>query len=203
MYENPNYNNYTAYSNGEINVIFALEIDAYRELQEIQELVDIKYGNSNAPDGIMPFIEGIWSRHQSSKNDLHDASQEQISNGGNDSISSRQAQLNGDNREGPRDTESIARESKSGKIIPEMDAAYLAAVEAGDMETAQRMVIEAAKLAMPNNKVVDENGNPKIVYHGSPYGEIKVFNHKEGKSTSGLKEFGTYFATNRNLAELY
>lgn len=203
MYENPNYNNYTAYSNGEINVIFALEIDAYRELQEIQELVDIKYGNSNAPDGIMPFIEGIWSRHQSSKNDLHDASQEQISNGGNDSISSRQAQLNGDNREGPRDTESIARESKSGKITPKMDAEYIVAVERGDMETVQRMIIEAAKLAMPNTKVVDENGNPRIVYHGSPYGGIIVFNHKEGKSTSGLKEFGTYFATNRNLAEMY
>ena len=61
LYENPNYNNYTAYSYEEINVIFALEIDVYRDLQEIPELVDIIYGNSNAP----------------SKNDLHDASQEQ------------------------------------------------------------------------------------------------------------------------------
>lgn len=33
------------------------------------------------------------------------------------------------------------------------------------MEAAQRMVMEAAKLAMPNTKVVDENGNPKVVYH--------------------------------------
>ena len=45
-------------------------------------------------------------------------------------------------------------------ITPEMDAAYLSAVERGDMETAQQMVMEAAKLAMPNTKVVDENGNP-------------------------------------------
>ena len=50
-------------------------------------------------------------------------------------------------------------------ITPEMDASYLDAVERGDMETAQRMVMEAAKLAMPNTKVVDEDGNPKVVYH--------------------------------------
>ena len=50
-------------------------------------------------------------------------------------------------------------------ISPEMDAAYLSAVERGDMATAQQMVLEAAKLAMPNTKVVDENGNPKVVYH--------------------------------------
>jgi hypothetical protein len=101
------------------------------------------------------------------------------------------------------DTDGLLFRSADSPITPEMDAEYLAAVEAGDMETAQRMVIEAAKLAMPNTKVVDENGNPKIVYHESPYGGIKVFNHKEDKSTSGLKEFGTYFATNRNLAEMY
>lgn len=27
------------------------------------------------------------------------------------------------------------------------------------------MVMEAAKLAMSNTKVVDEDGNPKVVYH--------------------------------------
>ena len=55
----------------------------------------------------------------------------------------------------------------SARITPEMDTEYLEAVEKGDMETAQRMVMEAAKLAMPNTKVVDENGNPKVVYHGT------------------------------------
>ena len=50
-------------------------------------------------------------------------------------------------------------------IPPEMDADYLSAVERGDMETAQQMVMEAAKRAMPNTKVVDKNGNPKVVYH--------------------------------------
>lgn len=48
-----------------------------------------------------------------------------------------------------------------------MDASHLDAVERGDIATAQKMVLEAAKLAMPNTKVVDENGNPKVVYHGT------------------------------------
>ncbi len=52
-------------------------------------------------------------------------------------------------------------------ITPEMDAAYLDAVERGDMATAQKMVMEAAKLAMPNTKVVDEDGNPKVVFYSS------------------------------------
>jgi hypothetical protein len=38
------------------------------------------------------------------------------------------------------------------------------------MATAQRMVMEAAKLAMPNTKVVNEDGNPKVVYHGGQFG---------------------------------
>lgn len=51
-------------------------------------------------------------------------------------------------------------------ITPEMDADYLSAVERGDMATAQQMVMEAAKLAMPNTKVVDENGNALVGYYG-------------------------------------
>ena len=43
-------------------------------------------------------------------------------------------------------------EARNSLITPEMDAAYLDAVERGDMATAQRMVMEAAKLAMPNKR---------------------------------------------------
>jgi hypothetical protein len=46
-----------------------------------------------------------------------------------------------------------------GNITPDMDDAYLAAVERGDMETAQRMVDEAAKKA---------GYNSGIVWHGTP-----------------------------------
>lgn len=45
------------------------------------------------------------------------------------------------------------------------DAAYMDAVNRGDMETAARMVREVAGRAFPNTKVVDEDGLPKIVFH--------------------------------------
>lgn len=61
-------------------------------------------------------------------------------------------------------------------ISEEQDKAYMNAVEDGDMETAQRMVIEAAKLAMPNTKVVDEDGNPKVVYHQT---NAKIYVNRE------------------------
>ena len=88
---------------------------------------------------------------------------------------------------------------KFSVITPEMDAEYLAAVERGDMETAQRMVLEAAKLAMPNTKVVDENGNPKVVYHGTG-NEFYVF-----RDTSDSNELGAgfYFSDSYDMAERY
>ena len=62
------------------------------------------------------------------------------------------------------------------RVTAEQDKAYMDAVEAGDMETAQRMVIEAAKLAMPNTKVVDKEGNPRVVYHQT---NAKVYVNRE------------------------
>ena len=90
------------------------------------------------------------------------------------------------------------------RITPEQDAAYLKAVEAGDMETAQRMVLEAAKLAMPNTKVVDKNGNPKVVYHGTP-NEFWSFDKDKIGSTndSGFWGEGFYFTSQEALALHY
>jgi len=54
------------------------------------------------------------------------------------------------------------------------------------------------------SKVVDENGEPLVVYHGSPSLGIDVFDRtKSERVSSGLKEFGTYFSTNTELATLY
>lgn len=60
--------------------------------------------------------------------------------------------------------------------------------------------------ADPQNasKVVDENGEPLVVYHGSRKTDITEF--RSGPSyrrSSGLKEYGTYFATNKELAKRY
>ena len=54
--------------------------------------------------------------------------------------------------------------TKFRKVTPEMDAEYMSAVENGDMETAERLVKEAAKLAMPDTKVVGEDGFPKVAW---------------------------------------
>lgn len=51
------------------------------------------------------------------------------------------------------------------KSLKELDAPYLDAVARGDMATAERLVREAAAIAMPDTKVVNEDGLPKVVYH--------------------------------------
>lgn len=88
--------------------------------------------------------------------------------------------------------------------IEVMDAEYLEAVERGDMATAQRMVTEAAKLAMPNTKVVDENGNPKVVYHGTPNNFNAFSKEMFGASTDrGIWGNGFYFSDSEQYAKTY
>jgi len=54
------------------------------------------------------------------------------------------------------------------------------------------------------SKVVDENGEPMVVYHGSKSFDINEFDLSQSKrKSSGLKEFGTYFTDNTNLAKAY
>jgi len=54
------------------------------------------------------------------------------------------------------------------------------------------------------SKVVDENGEPLVVYHGSKSFDIHEFDRTKSKIYSqGLKEFGTYFTDNKKLAEAY
>ena len=93
---------------------------------------------------------------------------------------------------------------KFSLISPEMDADYLSAVERGDMEAAQQMVMEAAKLAMPNTKVVDKNGNPKVVYHGTPNIFTVFDKEKQGSSTDrGIWGSGFYFSESSDYAQTY
>lgn len=89
-------------------------------------------------------------------------------------------------------------------VTPEMDASYLDAVERGDMATAQKMVMEAAKLAMPNTKVVDEDGNPKVVYHGTPNNFNAFSKEMFGSSTDrGIWGNGFYFSDSEQYAKTY
>ena len=69
------------------------------------------------------------------------------------------------------------------RVTPEEDAAYMDAVRRGDMETAQRMVCEAAKRAMPNTQVVGEDGLPRIVYHATDEDFTRFDRQKLGTET--------------------
>lgn len=53
------------------------------------------------------------------------------------------------------------------RVTPKMDAEYLEAVNSGDNKKVAKLVKDAAKAAMPNTKVVDRWGKPKVVYHGT------------------------------------
>ena len=90
---------------------------------------------------------------------------------------------------------------RKGQITLEQDKEYMDAVNAGDMDKAQQMVREAAALAMPDTKVVDEDGKPKVVYHGSYKKGITKFNDEHKWSDSPR---GTYWFTNiKAHAETY
>jgi hypothetical protein len=67
-----------------------------------------------------------------------------------------------------------------------IDADYMAAVERGDMETAQRMVDEAARTA----------GYETKAFHGSPERDITEF-------TTQRTAIGFYFSPDENTAEFY
>ncbi len=67
----------------------------------------------------------------------------------------------------------------SEKNLSKLGAEYKEAVENGDMEKAAELVKHAAKMAMPNTKVVDEKGEPMVVYHGTlNTDEKRVWNDK-------------------------
>lgn len=55
-----------------------------------------------------------------------------------------------------------------------------------------------------SSKIVDENGEPKVVYHGSPYRFFRFNKTKLGQSTGAdsAKE-GFFFTDNKELAELF
>lgn len=85
----------------------------------------------------------------------------------------------------------------------------------GAIDVAGKELIDLAIKLYPNaklgdsfipkvSKVVDENGEPLVVYHGSPSVNIKVFNiNNSERLDSGLKEYGSFFTTNKKVADVY
>lgn len=71
------------------------------------------------------------------------------------------------------------------------DEEYLGAVERGDMERAQEMVDEAARAKMPDTKIVDEDGKPLTVYHGTSE-SFTVFDMSKGRANMDIQ--GSFFS---------
>ena len=107
------------------------------------------------------------------------------------------AQRTMDAYEGGADTLPVAQDvvnqfvaEKKGtrfSISPQMDADYMSAVEAGDMEEAQRLVDEAAKKA---------GYIPEHLYHGTMEGGFTVFESGEGRG-------GIFTTNNPDVAATY
>lgn len=75
--------------------------------------------------------------------------------------------------------ESVMQGQTMFRITPEQDKEYMDAVNSGDMEKAGQMVRDAFKAAFPNTKVVDENGEPKVMYHASGSEGFNVFDKEK------------------------
>ena len=88
----------------------------------------------------------------------------------------------------PAEVSVASRENYSIAITPQQDADYLAAVERDDMETAQRMVDEAARAA---------GYGIGPVWHGTQSGEFEMFLDEK----SGGRGF--YFAKKKEYAGMY
>lgn len=86
--------------------------------------------------------------------------------------------------------EAMTGEGRTFAITPAQDAEYLAAVERGDMETAQKMVDDAAKAA---------GYNVGPVFHGTD-AEFTAFRRSEGGDEYGQ---GFYFTESMDRAERY
>lgn len=102
----------------------------------------------------------------------------------NDSIADTEPKVN-----------SKSKKSSDERLALPEDKKYLDAVKSGDMETAQKMVDEAAKKA----------GYTIKAYHGTPIKGITTFDSEKIGSTTdeGLFGHGFYFTTNKLTADGY
>ena len=89
----------------------------------------------------------------------------------------------------PQTDESVKRKNS----LKEKDASYLAAVERGDMDAAQRMVDEAAKAA----------GYDYHLYHGTNADFTKFDLRKYGGKNGKGEGYGIYLAANREISAPY
>jgi len=131
------------------------------------------------PDFNMEECQRILSEYEGGANELPSASEEFI-----DKYVRHYEEVHGEGE-------------KRFSISAAEDADYMEAVEAGDTETAQRMVDEAARAA---GAMTLPNGRRKPYYHGTT-AKFTVFDIN--KSQNGTYGYGFYFSPMRSKAEGY
>ncbi len=86
-----------------------------------------------------------------------------------------------------------------------LDSEYLELAKNPEKNEARlrEIVEEAAKVAMPDSKVIDSDGNMKNVFHGTSKGGHTQFDTYDYYSKFGLFGNGTYFTEDKVIAEQY
>jgi len=91
---------------------------------------------------------------------------------------------------------------------PARNRDYLRAVDSGDTATQQRLVDEVAKERMPNTKVVNEDGTPRRVFHGTTEGGFTVFDTERSSDSVGATTdpnafLGAHFAADSEVSKRF
>lgn len=104
---------------------------------------------------------------------------------------------------GQYDTTNPGEVKEQNSISEKTDADYLDAVRRGDIETAQRMVDEAARAAMPKSVIRDRDGRLQYVYHGTE-ADFYTFDPTVQGGVNGTAEgFGIYLSTDPEVTKHY
>ena len=92
------------------------------------------------------------------------------------------------------DAKKMEANSLENVRFSEKDTTYMNAVESGDVETASRLIEEAAERAFSNSKVRGSDGKLRLVYHGT-VNEFTVFK-RQFANIEGDFGKGYYFTSN-------
>ena len=86
---------------------------------------------------------------------------------------------------------SSAQNVNNDYSVDELDSEYYEAIHNGDTQRVQALVDEAAIRAMPNSRIVDEDGKLLKVYHGSD-AQFDVFDRSKARSKMDIN--GSFFS---------
>lgn len=138
--------------------------------------------------------EGLWSASESQMGEsVHFNDSQTATKADNNSVSLGINSSKKPSSAHKGTTSSATDQTNVTKKSLNRDEEYAKAVESGNVEKQNELVKAAAKAAMPETKVVDENGEPLVVYHGTNSEPFHIFD-KEKQGTSAGSTGGFYFS---------